>query len=95
MRYGHLNVGRVSIFEETIFSQKWSFLIKYPGKISDQSSSQIIFFLSSFIRRVEQAQKFEFWMPIFEKIYKKTEKFRLFGLFFDLRGRGVAKILFF
>jgi hypothetical protein len=60
----------VSVFEETFFSQKWSILIKCPGKKFQKSRSKAYFFSSSFIRRDKQAQKFNFWTSTFEKVSK-------------------------
>jgi hypothetical protein len=86
----------VSSFEEAFFSQNWSFLIKCPGQTFHQNLSKIIFFLSSFIGRVKQAQTINFWTSIFEKIVKIMKNFDFFGLFptFEAEARPSAvKIL--
>jgi hypothetical protein len=59
-------------------------------KVHTRPTSASDFFLSSFIRRNQQAQIFNFWTSTFEKISKILNFFEFFGHFFDLRGRGVA-----
>jgi hypothetical protein len=68
----------VSIFEETFFSQKWSFWIKCPGQTFCLSISKVIFFLFRLYETRQtstniQLLDFNFW-----KNLQNTEKFRLF-----------------
>jgi hypothetical protein len=74
MRYAHLHVECQFFF---IFDQvSWS---KFPSKYI-----QNYVFLSGFIRRVKQAQTFNFWSSTFEKISKILKNLKCFGLFYDI-----------
>jgi hypothetical protein len=72
---------RLERFERKIFRRK-----------SLVELTKVIIFLSIIIRRVEQAQKFNFWTSIFEKISKILENFGFFGLFQPFRPFSTSKL---
>jgi hypothetical protein len=67
-------------------------LIKCPGQTSHLSISKVIFLLSGFIRRVKQAQTFNFWTSTFEKISKILKLREFFRYSRPRRGHPNSKI---
>jgi hypothetical protein len=78
----------MSIFEEISFKPKVVIFDQVSWSKNQQKNIQCYFFLSSIIRRVKQAQIFNFCTSTLEKISKILKNFDFFAFFFDLRGRG-------